>query len=317
MILKLPLKLYDGLFTPMGRKSLRYYMKRVAAGRNPDFQKHGTFTYLLKSRNRFVYHRGNHLSELIYLEGAYEPLETLIASKIVRNGDLVLDIGANVGYFTALLDDLVSPAGQVHAFEPGDGTFVNLEATRRLLKLDCAFLHRKAVSDSTGTIDFWLSTKGSDAQQSTVKSAAMGAAVMRKSVEATTVDAVAAELNGQGAGRISFVKCDIEGAEVSMINGARRLIMSQDPPIWLIEHNRQALLEHGAVSLDLLSPFLHYEIYFVPLNWPPSVMVLQRAKKWNGVPEALPDECNLIMLPKHGACKSRVAALHQAGLIEP
>jgi FkbM family methyltransferase len=315
-ISKLPVKAYNAVFTPMGRKNLRNRTKMCRANLDSGYRKDGTLIYTLKNRSRFVLHRDNRLSELIFLEGAYEPLETLIVSKSVREGDIVLDIGANVGYYTALLDRLVRPGGQVHSFEPGEGTFAKLMETKSLLKLDQTFLYPRAISDSVGYIDFWVSTSGADAQQSTVKVAALGQQTSRRSVEAVTLDAFVRGLNSKGAARVAFVKCDIEGAELSMIKGARSLIDSQEPPIWLIEHNRAALTEHGNGSLDLLSPFSKFEIYFVPLVWPPSRMASRYAKKWSGVPADLPDECNLIIVPKRGAQANRIVSLRQCGLIE-
>jgi FkbM family methyltransferase len=311
----MPLKALNVLFTPMGRKNLRNRLKMYRAKHNSGYQKEGTLIYRLNNGSRFVLHRNNQLSELIFLEGAYEPLETLIVSSAVRSSDVVLDIGANVGYYTALLDRLVKPGGQVHSFEPGPGTFRGLQDTKRLLKLEQSVLHPKAISDSVGHIDFWVSTAGADAQQSTVKVAAFGQHMRRHRVEATTLDAFVAELAGKGVPEVAFVKCDIEGAELSMIKGAQTVISSQNAPIWLIEHNRTALLEHGNSSLDLLSAFGGSDIYFVPLSWPPSIMASRRAVKWNGVPAKLPDECNLIIMPRRGTYASRTAWLLEAGVI--
>jgi FkbM family methyltransferase len=314
-ILKIPVKAYNAAFTPMGRKNLHYLLKKGRVSLSPGYRRDGTLLYSLENGSRFVLHRGNRLSELIFLEGAYEPLETLIVSQSVRAGDVALDVGANVGYYTALLDGLVKPGGQVHSFEPGEGTFTTLEETKKLLKLDLAVLHQKAVGDSVGHIDFWSSTSGSDAQQSTIKNGGMGSQTRRHQVEATTLDAFAGELNAKGVQGIAFVKCDIEGAEPSMLKGAQNILNSENPPIWLIEHNRGVLLEHGAGSVDLVSPFLNCDVYFVPSCWPPSIMVSPQAVKWSGVPDELPDECNLIILPKRGAYANRAATLRQAGLI--
>lgn len=312
---KIPRKAFNAVFTPMGRKSLRNRLKSDRAKRDTGYQKNGTYIYSLNNSRPFVLHRNNQLSELIYFEGAYEPLETLIVSQTVRAGDVVLDIGANVGYFTALLDELVKPGGQVHSFEPGSGTFTHLEETKKLLQLDRTVLHQKAISDTVGHIDFWVSTSGSDAQQSTVKVAALGQQIRQHRVEATTLDAFVAELRAKGVQGIAFVKCDIEGAELSMIKGAQSFITSQDPPVWMIEHNRAALLEHGNSSRDLVSPFAGSDIYYVPLGWPPSILASRQASKWNGVPDELPDECNLIIVPKRGAYASRADGLRKAGLI--
>jgi len=314
-ILKLPGRLYNAVFTPMGRKNFFYFLKRQGVKLNPDYRRDGTLVYPLGNGNNFVLHRGNNLSELVYLEGAYEPLETLIVSKVVQRNDIVLDCGANVGYFTALLDRLVRPRGQVHAFEPGGGTFSKLERTKALLRLDRSTLYPKAVGSSVGEIDFWSSTSGSDAQQKTVQGAALGRHLRQDKVAATSLNVFVAELPAGDAARVAFVKCDIEGAEAAMLKGAKNLLSSANPPIWLIEHNRPALSDQGATSADLLAFFAGCDIYFIPICWPPSVMASPRASQWSGIADELPDECNLIVLPRRGMYAQRAAALRQSGLL--
>jgi len=315
LILKLPTKAYNAIFTPMGRKNVHYFIKRNFVKLNADYRRNGTLIYPLANGNRFVLHRGNQLSELVFLEGAYEPLETLVVTKVIQSNDVVLDLGANVGYFTALLDRLVKTGGQVHAFEPGEGTFAKLEKTRQLLKLSRAVLHPKAVGDTVGPVDFWSSTSGSDAQQKTVKNAALGRHLQHNRVDATTLDAFMAELQAKGVRSIAFVKCDIEGAEPLMLKGAKDLLNSENPPIWLIEHNRLALFDHGASSSDLLAPFANCDIYYVPICWPPSLMASPQASRWRGAAEELPDECNLIVIPRRGTNAKRATVLKKAGLI--
>jgi len=313
-ILKFPRRVYNAVFTQMGRKNVFYFVRRQHVKLNADYRRDGTLVYLLHNGNNFVLHRGNNLSELVFLEGAYEPLETMIVSKVVQRGDVVLDCGANVGYFTALLDRLVKPNGHVHSFEPGLGTFSKLERTKALLKLEHATLYSKAVGNLVGEIDFWSSTSGSDAQQKTVQT--LGRCLRHDRVDSTTLDVFAASLRDQGTDRIAFVKCDIEGAEAAMLRGATTLLQSENPPIWLVEHNRPALTEHGATSTELMNFFAGYDIYYVPICWPPSIMAAPKAAKWSGKLEELPDECNLIALPKRGVYSGRTAALREAGLLE-
>ena len=314
-ILKFPMKAYNAFFTPMGRKNLYYSIKKFRASLDPQYRSNGTRVYSLANGKHFVEHRGNRLSEQIYLEGAYEPLETAVVSKIVHPGDAVIDIGANVGYYTALLDSLIKPNGTVHAFEPGEATFQRLGETKSLLQLDRAALHSKAICDTAGQIEFWMSDDGLDGQQSTQKNAGLGQQARCTRVEATTLDKFAAELSSRGTQSIAFVKCDIEGAELSMLKGAKSVLNSQDPPIWLIEHNRKVLLSHGTKSSDLLSFFADAEVFYAPMGWPPSIAVADRVTKWSGVADELPDECNLLIFPKHGKYSARVTALHEAGLV--
>lgn len=312
--LKIPVKAFNAVFTPMGRKNVHYFVKKLLLRVNGDFRAQGTLVYTLKNGSPFVLHRGNRLSELFYLEGAYEPLETLLVSKLVHTGDVVLDLGANVGFFTAQLDRLVRPGGEVHAFEPGDGTFAKLKQTKALLQMACSTLHQQAIGEAVGEADFWSSNCGNDAAQKSTHTPALARELRHHRVPLTSLDAFDTELSERSK-KIAFVKCDIEGAEPAMLRGAKKLLSSENPPVWLMEHNREALVEHGASSADMLKFFSGSEIYFVPMCWPPSLMSVPHAQKWSGVPDELPDECNLIILPTRGIFAKRAAALRQADLL--
>ena len=52
------------------------------------------------------------------LSGGWEPATTAVAEKYVKPGMFVLDVGANIGYYTLLMSRLVGPNGRVVAFEP-------------------------------------------------------------------------------------------------------------------------------------------------------------------------------------------------------
>lgn len=313
--LKLPVKAYNAAFTPMGRKNISYFVKKSLVRINPQFRAQGTLVYPLNDGQPFVLHADNQLSELFYLERAYEPLEVMMLSKLVRPGDVALDLGANVGFYTAQLNRLVQPDGEVHAFEPGEGTFAKLKQTKQLLRLERTVLHQQAIGEAVGEADFWSSTCGNDAAQKSTQTPELARELRHHRVPLTTLDALVAELGDQRAKKIAFVKCDIEGAEPAMLRGAKQLLNSEHPPMWLIEHNREALAEHGATSAELLKCFTGCDIHFVPLCWPPSHMSVPQAKKWSGVPDELPAECNLIVLPTRGMFAPRTEVLRRAGLI--
>jgi protein-L-isoaspartate O-methyltransferase len=57
---------------------------------------------------------------------AYEPFETQWIEYFVRPGDVVLDVGAHIGYYTLLLSRLVGDQGRVYAFEPDPSNFALL-----------------------------------------------------------------------------------------------------------------------------------------------------------------------------------------------
>lgn len=150
----------------------------------------------------------------------------------VRPGDVVLDVGANVGYYTTRLARLVSSTGRVHAFEPVPETFDVLRFLIARLGLRNVELHRDAVSDvegeewltvpdeTPGVANFYLAHLGGDT----------GSSGERTRVRVVTLDALAS----RGLSRVSFAKCDVEGAEGRLLRGARRLL-ERDTPVLLIE----------------------------------------------------------------------------------
>ncbi|HRB19573.1 MAG TPA: FkbM family methyltransferase [Chitinophagales bacterium] len=76
--------------------------------------------------------------------------EIELLHKNIRKGDIVLDIGANIGFYTQLLSDLVGENGKVYAFEPDKKNYSYLQQNTGQLK-NVAFFH-KAVSNKTGNL---------------------------------------------------------------------------------------------------------------------------------------------------------------------
>lgn len=66
----------------------------------------------------YVDTRGADIAPHLLLRGGWEGDEVAVFRRLVRPGDLVLDLGAHLGVYALLAADAVGPAGQVHAFEP-------------------------------------------------------------------------------------------------------------------------------------------------------------------------------------------------------
>lgn len=153
------------------------------------------------------------------LWGVYEPLETELVKKEVKKGDVVLDIGANIGYYTLIAAKLVGENGKVFAFEPDPTNFAILKKNVELNGYKNVVLVQKAASNKTGKLKLYLSEDNSadhkiydshEGRQST-------------EIEATRLDDYFKNYNGE----INLIKMDIEGAEGGAIQGMSSLLQKK------------------------------------------------------------------------------------------
>jgi FkbM family methyltransferase len=104
-----------------------------------------------------IYLTNNEISNTLFIYGFYEENETEMFEKIIKAGDTVLDIGANIGYYTLIFAKLVGKNGRVFAFEPEPTNFTLLRRNIRINSYDNVVLEQKAVSNKTGKVKLYIS----------------------------------------------------------------------------------------------------------------------------------------------------------------
>ncbi|HEV2763894.1 MAG TPA: FkbM family methyltransferase [Pyrinomonadaceae bacterium] len=178
-----------------------------------------------------------------------EPDEQSVMRRVVRESDVAYDIGVHFGFHAALLSRLVAPGGRVCAFEPNEQLYPSL--TRTLAELPNAKLYPLALSDaeqdatlfvpedvSMASLADWTGERGATRQ---IKCRMRRLDDLVERGEAPAPD---------------FVKCDVEGAELSVFRGARRTLERREAPIILFEVNAKAASAFGqekTAALDFLS----------------------------------------------------------------
>lgn len=154
---------------------------------------------------------------------AYEPNVTAVFRDRLRPGMHVLDIGANIGYYTMLSASLVGPSGSVTAIEPTPDSAKLLEASRRANSFDNVIVLQVAAGREPGL----LVLHGSYSNTMTSAAPDDAAALINSStVPSLRVDDLIPRNKD-----IDFVKIDVEGAEYNALSGASELIRRCHPTI--------------------------------------------------------------------------------------
>jgi len=154
----------------------------------------------------------------IALSRAWEPRNTELIKSEIREGEVVVDIGAHIGYFTLILSRLVGPNGCVYAFEPDPDNFAILKRNVEMNGCKNVVLEQKAVSDRAGQGVF----VGWNLQ-------GLESAETKESGESKVVDTVVLdEYFRNESRRISFIKIDVEGHELSALRGAQWILRETD-----------------------------------------------------------------------------------------
>lgn len=167
----------------------------------------------------------------IYALGAFEVGTLRALEELVRPGDTVIDIGANIGAHTLHLARLVGEAGRVIAFEPTDFAFGKLRANLRAnpaleprVVLHQGFLVANPAATLVPAIASSWPVDGTVPDDLLMASRAMGSS----GACAMNLDSV---LSAAGDPEVRLIKMDVDGNELAVLEGARSLLHSRHPVI--------------------------------------------------------------------------------------
>ena len=231
----------------------------------------------------------------IYLFGAFERGTQRVFMRSIRPGDVVLDIGANIGAHTLRLAEAVGPAGKVIAVEPAAYAF------RRLMQL---LGDNPPLASVVVPKQMLLSSPERQALPAAIYSRwslAAGGAEPRHEVhegiaeatlgaEVRTLDQLVAEV---GLTRVDFIKIDVDGWEVDVFRGARDVLTRFKPTI-LMELAPYVLAEHGRGTDELLGILTDAGYSFAELSQRPIGDIRSFARR-------VPQGAGVNVLAKHSA----------------
>jgi 23S rRNA U2552 (ribose-2'-O)-methylase RlmE/FtsJ len=154
--------------------------------------------------------------------GKYEPVETELLKKEIKKGDVVVDVGASVGYYTLLFAKLVGENGKVFSFEPDPTKFSILQKNVSLNNFSNVILENRFISDNSKKEDSNVYSSLDDYFYNNIES-------------------------------IDLIKMDIEGAEVLALKGMVKILQNTQKIKLLTEFHSSELRKFGATPIEFLN----------------------------------------------------------------
>jgi FkbM family methyltransferase len=195
----------------------------------------------------------------------HKPLKTLLKPYLPMDG-IVLEVGGHAGQLTKIFSQAV-PRGHVHVFEPGSYAFAILSATQKFKSLTNVSLWKTGISSQTGQAVFHIPLKKSGSVgfgTSYIHAEgenAIDTPYLQEQIPILTLDAFVKQ---ETLPKVSFIKVDVEGHEVGVLEGAQETLKRWSPTV-LIEVQAESLERAGKTPEDIFGFFeaLGYRSFLV------------------------------------------------------
>jgi len=182
--------------------------------------------------------------------GSYEPEVTALLQRELRPGDLFIDVGAHVGFFTVLMAERVAPGGLVLAFEPDPSNAELLRTNVARNACTNVQIHQAAVSDRDGEALLYRSPTNPSDHRLDPRASELREAVPARCVRLETAV--------HGLPHPRLVKIDVQGHEPRVLDGMERILQGQDELRLVLEFWPQGLEDAGSSAEALLDRLLDH-----------------------------------------------------------
>lgn len=165
------------------------------------------------------------------LFGEFETMERRFVKRLLRRDMTVVDVGAHHGLYSLLASKCVGWHGRVVAIEPSPRELVRLEKHLRLNRASNVELIPCAAGEDSGEAELYVVDQFNDGCNS-LRPPATPEPVKSTRVKVRRLDEILCELD---VSRVDFLKVDAEGAELSVLYGAMKLLNRSPRPAMLVE----------------------------------------------------------------------------------
>lgn len=162
------------------------------------------------------------LWQMLYFNGRYEMETTRFVMNFLRPGDVFVDVGANVGYYTMIAASAVGSAGKIYAFEPNPQVASLLRTSvNRATAGEQVTIETAALGADNGTATLHLPEAEWNTGEASLLSYSGNERGKSLSVPITTLDQYCVV---NKVARIRLMKIDVEGGELEVLAGAHDVL---------------------------------------------------------------------------------------------
>ena len=180
------------------------------------------------------------------INGVYGELDTKIIREEIHEGDIVIDVGANIGYYTLIFAQLVGSSGKVFAFEPEPKNFEILKKNIEINNYQNIVAEQKIVSDKSGIVKLFIAEHGIvghriNQQKSSQKFIEVESIILDNYIKKLNLD-----------NKINFIKIDVEGSEPKVLEGAKEIMQKSNQLKIFTEFNREAVKKYSVEPKEMI-----------------------------------------------------------------
>ena len=225
--------------------------------------------------------------------GVFEPYTTQVIKQNISSDDIVIDIGANIGYFTLIMAKCIRENGKVFSFEPEPKNFELLKKNVEINNYSNVILEKKAIGDKTGMAKLYLADRKSNLFASGMHRIFQSDLVSQIpdpiSINIIKLDDYLQDL--KFIKKIRLIKIDVEGAEFDVLKGMNKILDENKEIEIVMEFSSENLEDYGSNTPDVVDFLMNKGFKLSIIN-----EVEKRMEEITGIKEIIDSEAKKIGL---------------------
>ena len=213
---------------------------------------HLTIDTLYDGDIKIKLHLKDWIQQQIYFTDYFDYKGIKFLKHTLKEGDTFFDVGTNIGSYSLVASKIVGNSGKVYSFEPVFKTLKKLTETVERNNFNNIQIEKKIVSDKNESINIYASPDDNIGMSSIVKKFEN---VKPESVPSVILDEY---IIAQKIKKITLVKIDVEGAELAVLKGMKR-ILKEIKPIIFIEISNDVLADIAIDAQEIIDFILEYD----------------------------------------------------------